>query len=1093
MVFMLRLPQSGAFFFLATALCLASADSLPAGTTPQATAARILEASGLRGGMVVHLGCGDGRLTAALGAADHYTVHGLEADAAKVEAARAYLAEKGLYGRVSVEQFDGAQLPYADDLVNLVVAEQSGDVGMEEILRVLAPRGVAYVRGADGWQKTVKPWPDNIDEWTHYLHDAGNTGVAHDSVVGPPRSLQWVAPPLRLRSHETPSGIEGMVTGGGRVFYFFDEGVIGITDQRLPERWALICRDAFNGRLLWKRPVEPWGWPQWARSRLEGKDWTTVRGMRMVPEENQRRIVVDGDRLYTTLGFLSPLAILNAASGEVIATVKGTEPVREVLVSRGIVVVSSRDASSDAMKRRGKGDTIPAALAAVDAASGKLLWKRQVPAVPTLQLAVDGEQVVYRSGTKLAALNLTDGEPLWKVDSLKGRNRTLVACDGVVVLYIGNSIAAWDAASGEPLWRQDNIPPSAGSESPDMFVTGGLVWRGMVAVDDQLKPISKSEDAMAVAYDLRTGEKKKQIVVEKLRSPEHHHRCYRNKATDRFIIAGMEGAEFLDLAGDQHGQHNWFRGACKDGIVPANGLLYVPADQCFCQPGAKILGTTAVAAHRPARERAVADDRRLERGPAYGTRLSTLEAADDEWPTFRGGPARHGTTAATVSPRVTRRWRTELGGRLTAPVAAAGRVYVAANDAHTVHALDAATGQPLWKYVAGGRIDSPPTIHAGLCLFGSHDGYVYCLRADNGTLAWRFLAAPIDRRIAYFDQLESIWPVHGSVLVRDGVAYLTAGRSSYLDGGIRLWGLDPVSGKILHQGSIEGPFPDVQKGARDFAFYLSGANSDVLVSEGDSIYMRQKKLTAELQEVDVPVFSSKGAQDVGTHLFSTSGLLDDCWYNRTFWMYSKRWPGFQLANQASKTGQLLVVDDQNTYAVRVFYRRNVHSPMFFPGKQGYLLFADKNSNEPQLVGEPGWRRPLAWLPQSHIPREGNPGLEDISRGFGADKGIGYTRAEPPLWTAWVAIRIRAMTKAGKLLFIAGPPDEFDPDDPYAAFEGRRGGRLAAVSAENGATIAELTLDVTPVFDGLIAANRNLFMAAEDGSLVCFGPPSMGSE
>jgi hypothetical protein len=322
--------------------------------------------------------------------------------------------------------------------------------------------------------------------------------------------------------------------------------------------------------------------------------------------------------------------------------------------------------------------------------------------------------------------------------------------------------------------------------------------------------------------------------------------------------------------------------------------------------------------------------------------------------------------------------------------------------------------------------------------------------------------------------------------MRDGVAYVTAGRSTYVDGGIRLWGLDPRSGKILHKGNIAGPFPDVEKGTRDYAFYLTGANSDVLVSEGDSIYMRQKKITPELTEVEVPVFSSKGAQDVGLRVFSTSGLLDGSWYNRTFWMYSKRWPGFQLANQAPKTGQLLVVDDESTYAVRVFHRRNVHSPMFFPGKEGYLLFADKNTNEPQIVGEPGWRKPLQWLPQSNIPREGNPQLGDVGRGFGADKGIGYTRAEPPLWTSWIPIRVRAMTKAGDVLFAAGPPDELDPDDPYAAFEGRRGGRLAAVSAADGKTIAELALDAVPVFDGLIAAGGNLFMATEDGSLMCFG-------
>jgi len=248
--------------------------------------------------------------------------------------------------------------------------------------------------------------------------------------------------------------------------------------------------------------------------------------------------------------------------------------------------------------------------------------------------------------------------------------------------------------------------------------------------------------------------------------------------------------------------------------------------------------------------------------------------------------------------------------------------------------------------------------------------------------------------------------------------------------------------------------------------------------------MRQKKLTPDLKEIQAPVLSSKGAQDVGMHIFSTSGLLDGSWYNRTFWMYAKRWPGFQLANQASKTGQLLVVDATKTYAVRVFYRRNVHSTMFFPGKEGYLLFADLNTNEPQLVGEPGWRKPLAWLPQSHIPREGNPGLDNVGRGFGADKGIGYTRADLPVWREWLPVRIRAMVKAGDILFAAGPPDVLDPKDPYAAFEGRKGAKLLAISAENGKTLSDMDIASPPVFDGLIAANGRLFASLRDGSVIC---------
>jgi outer membrane protein assembly factor BamB len=394
-----------------------------------------------------------------------------------------------------------------------------------------------------------------------------------------------------------------------------------------------------------------------------------------------------------------------------------------------------------------------------------------------------------------------------------------------------------------------------------------------------------------------------------------------------------------------------------------------------------------------------------------------------------------------------------------------------------------ASGKLRWQYIADGCIDSPPTIHGDRVLFGSRGGYVYCLRASDGQLAWRFLAAPTDRRVVVNGQFESVWPVHGSVLLDNDVAYVTAGRSTYLDGGIRVYGLDPIRGRVLHRGLLEGPHP--YEGQRDVGFYSLGANSDVLVSEGGYVYMRQKKMTRELDEVDVEVLSSKGAQDVGLHLFSTAGLLDGSWYNRTFWMYSKRWPGFQLANQAPKTGQLLVVGDKKTYGVRVFYRRNVHSPMFFPGQQGYLLFADWNTTEPQIVGEEGSQPPVAWLPQSDYSRgRGNDMRELDSEAFGLDKMMGYTRAEPPVWTSWVPVRVRGMVKAGDALFVAGAPDVLEEEDPYAAFEDQRGATLVALSASDGKKLSETPLKSAPVFDGLIAAQGRLFACLENGSVVC---------
>jgi hypothetical protein len=201
---------------------------------------------------------------------------------------------------------------------------------------------------------------------------------------------------------------------------------------------------------------------------------------------------------------------------------------------------------------------------------------------------------------------------------------------------------------------------------------------------------------------------------------------------------------------------------------------------------------------------------------------------------------------------------------------------------------------------------------------------------------------------------------------------------------------------------------------------------------------------------------SLGDRDIGLHVFSTAGLLDDSWFNRTYWMYSATWPGFYIANRAAKTGQLLVVGPDRTYAVQAFPTRNLQSPLFTPGEKGYLLTADDNDNEPVL--------------------------DDKTRG--TTKGWGFTRKKPPAWSQWVPVRIRGMVLAGGHLFVAGPPDVAPADDPLAAFEGRRGGLLWTFSAENGKKLTELPLDSPPVFDGLTAAAEHLFLSTIDGQVIC---------
>ena len=112
--------------------------TLSAQTSATELAREILDATGVQGGLIVHLACGDGRLTAGLRIDDRYLVHGLDRRDENVRKARAYIRSLGLYGKVSVDHLTGKALPYADNIVNLFVSEDTGPLSMDEVLRCRA-------------------------------------------------------------------------------------------------------------------------------------------------------------------------------------------------------------------------------------------------------------------------------------------------------------------------------------------------------------------------------------------------------------------------------------------------------------------------------------------------------------------------------------------------------------------------------------------------------------------------------------------------------------------------------------------------------------------------------------------------------------------------------------------------------------------------------------------------------------------------------------------------------------------------------------------------------------------------------------------
>ncbi len=1061
-------------------VCLWAASALPSADGPHdALAKEILEATGIKGGLVVHLGCGDGKLTAALRASDSYLVHGLDARAENVATAREHIRSLGLYGAVAVDQSRGNRLPYIDNLVNLLVSERAPKVRMAEVLRVLAPNGVAYIKKGGKWTKTVKPRPPEIDEWTHYLHDASNNAVAHDTVAGPPRHLQWIGSPRYSRHHDHMSAISAMVSAGGRLFYIFDHA--SPQAIQLPSKWLLVGRDAFSGTLLWKRPIEMWH--------------TQMFRLKSGPAQLPRRLVAAGERVYATLGLEAPVSALDAATGETVRTYQQTEGTEEIILADGVLLLL---VNNSPFRQPAKPSELnytfvegPRRIMAVEADSGKVLWNQGQPDVLPLTLTADAGGVYFHDGEKVVCLDRRSGRELWHSEPLGRRKEiptffapTLVVYQDVVLFSGGstapdernrgggvNTMYALSAETGKTLWTAEH-PESGYKSAEDVLVVQDLVWTPETTVG--------SHSGLMIGRDPHTGEVKKEFLPD-VETHWFHHRCHRAKATDKYILTSRTGIEFVDPETEHWECHHWVRGGCLYGIMPANGMVYNPPHPCACYLEAKLYGFNALAPESPTRERlmrASGDGDRLARGPAYGAEVGSTAGDQADWPTYRCDASRSGRTTAAVPTNLQRAWQTELGGKLSSVVMADGKVFVASIDTHTVHALAADSGRELWSYTTGGRVDSPPTIWEGRALFGSADGYVYCLRAEDGELMWRFRAAPVDLRMTSFEQVESVWPVPGNVLVYDGALWCVAGRSMFVDGGLRLLQLDPRTGRKISEMIMDDRVPDSDE---NLQVVMKGLNMpvalpDVLSCDGKYIYMRSQRFTlsGERQEIEIPTLDVSQQTGEGPHLFCPTGFLDDIWWHRSYWVYGRVWKsgagGYHQAGRVAPAGRPLVFDETTVYG----YGRK---PQYYrwTTPMEYQLFATAKQPEQVRLGTAQQRR----------------------RGAGRQPNRGIALD----WTQEVPVLVRAMVLADETLFIAGPPDVVDEVQSLSTFdeaatqqllarqaavyEGSEGALLWAFSTK-GEKLAEQKLDSLPVHDGMAAANGRLCLSTIDGKVMCYG-------
>ncbi|MHC4917086.1 MAG: outer membrane protein assembly factor BamB family protein, partial [Planctomycetota bacterium] len=616
-------------------------------------------AAGVRGGLCVHLGVTDGELTAELSCGGKFVVHGLAAEAASVEKARAQIASKGLYGRVSVERSDMKRLPYAENLVNVIVAEDLGalmDKGLtgRELFRVIAPLGAVCFKKGDaaklkaagfgevkstgGWSTAAKPWPEEMDQWTHWRYAAHGNMVSRDKLAGLPHRVQWTSDPDWIGHGSKP---KTMVSANGRVFHLYNSrSIVNKEPGIAPVREALVARDAFNGLLLWEKEV---------KQLKSAKAYTRSKGY-----FSDRALVAAGDRLYVNMDPENPLVALDAATGEVVKTYKEAGAAKILLHEKGSLLLGGGGGVS-----------------CVDAESGKVRWK--VAAGPTAMAVGDGKVFALqeaRGGAQLLCLDMASGRELWKYsDKMSRKQDMFYAAGGVFLLERRGKFIRHISAKGGKLVAKLPGPRAEGGDM-DVFYIGDQLWKWKTGRSgwQKMDPVS--------------GDIRKELDYSGMKRKS---RCHPFKATGRYILA--EDAHYFDIVAGKHiAAPPVARGTCYFGVIPANGMVYWPPDGCNCF--ARIRGVVATSSV-PVNIKGLGSGGKLERGPASGSG----GGGGGGWTTFRGDAKRSACTAAAGPSGLKQLWETKVGAEPGAPTAAGGAVYVASKAEHTVSALDAVSGK----------------------------------------------------------------------------------------------------------------------------------------------------------------------------------------------------------------------------------------------------------------------------------------------------------------------------------------------------------------------------------------------------------------
>lgn len=754
----------------------------------------------------------------------------------KLGEAQKLLRDNQLSGYVTAVSFKNSPLPYVKNIFDVaIIGDQavmtSLGVTKDEILRILTPEGVLLTGSSPTWIKEIKPASSGVSQTKHDVNIAAGRSFSDDSDLQLPFEMRWVNGPRWAQT--LTQGLIAQVSAGGVEYMvtrlaMSNEYVGTHTGWETPlAPMKIVARNAFNGLILWEAPCD----------------------LTRTGQEPQKRVAADNNRFYCTN--VNKVIGYNKYTGQ-----KEIEtPVYDGISFIGITGNSLLVGTS-------------ATLYGHSLTNGSLVWNYPLSNALKNWFEANGKIFLHLTAN-ITVLNSQSGTLVYSkpVSELPGLIGILTTRNNILGILCESKFYAYSQSENKQLWSGDLSKNYGGI--PSFRIYDNNIQVGLDV------------------FSLTTGAK----VTSYSKMANIYTKCQYPATTPKYIVDTRINVFSIDSTLQK--SYPFTRTPCNSGVFIANGLIYGTPEDCVCNPN-QIMANLAIGSSS---KEATAADFTTVRQPIKGNGVSptTSSSNSNDWPTTYGNQQRGLSTKAvgpttlnlmntkvvTNSPRdgaVSVSWRSSGTFGLTAPVVAGGIIHVADVEGGIVHAISETTYNTIWTFTAEGKISSAPTIEKGHCVFSSHDGYIYCLQADNGNLIWKNRVAPIEKRIPAFGLFESPWPVASGVAIVNDTVFGVGGHSSVGEGGFAVAAFK-LSDGTMHYGT-----------------QLSGAAShnwglaDLLTVEGSTVWMRYFKIGKNASNY----FTSNNDRIEGSRL----GLLD---YAVSFRMHNS-WRSGMVTTVFERTG-----------------------------------------------------------------------------------------------------------------------------------------------------------------------------------------------